>query len=83
MNEIGINQIKLADEEKEIDVSEFSQYKTVFFYWCNIGYTWTAIPKRGGTYKGKPLEDYPREANGRRKGYKTLAGAKRNFIKQA
>jgi hypothetical protein len=77
--------IKSAEVDKELDISEFGQYKTVVFHWFSdsqaFGYTWTAVPIGGGTYRGEPIKDLPRKNNGKRKGFTTIEGAKRNFIK--
>jgi hypothetical protein len=86
MSDNVTNMIELAEIDKELDISEFGRYKTVIFHWFNdsqsSGFTWTAIPLGGGTYKGEPIKDLPRKDNGRRKGFTTIDGAKRNFIKQ-
>mgnify|MGYP007070995733 CR=1 FL=1 len=78
--------IKQAELDQTIDISVSDRYETVVFHWFTgsdtFGFTWTAIPLRGGTYNGEKHKEWPRKENGRRKAFKTLAGAKKNFLKR-
>lgn len=76
-----IEAINNAKVNEDIDVSESESFKIVSFsYEKELGYTWMALTKKGTNKRGYPI--HPMASTRNVKFFKTLAGAKRNFIKR-